>query len=106
MRRPLICLKCSTICTSSQHIVHMTGIKSFIAHLNKVVEHSEPLRVLAGLHLQERAQLGGGKGDVLLADHNLQLLSTDAIGLWPIAIVFLQNLVCESRGRISGSHTL
>ena len=62
------------------------------ANLDEVVEDPEALRVLAGLDIDEGADLGGGEGDVLVAHDDLELLPADAIGLRPVAVVLLHNL--------------
>ena len=66
------------------------------ANLDEVVEDPEALRVLAGLDIDEGADLGGGEGDVLVAHDDLELLPADAVGLRPVAVVLLHNL---RRGR-------
>jgi hypothetical protein len=60
--------------------------------LDEVVEDAEALRVLAGLDVDEGANLGGGEGDVLVAHNNLELLPPHAVGLWPVVVVLLHNL--------------
>ena len=66
------------------------------ANLDEVVEDPEALRVLAGLDIDEGADLGGGEGDVLVAHDDLELLPADAIGLRPVAVVLLHNLRKQS----------
>ncbi len=44
------------------------------AHLDQIVKDAQAVRVLALLHLHERAQLGGSEGDVSLSQNDLQLL--------------------------------
>ena len=65
-------------------------------NLDEVVEDPEALRVLAGLDIDEGADLGGGEGDVLVAHDDLELLPADAIGLRPVAVVLLHNLRKQS----------
>ena len=62
------------------------------ANLDEVVEDPEALRVLAGLDIDEGADLGGGEGDVLVAHDDLELLPADAVGLRPVDVVLLHNL--------------
>eukprot|EP00405_Crypthecodinium_cohnii_P003970 CAMPEP_0194751408 /NCGR_PEP_ID=MMETSP0323_2-20130528/5475_1 /TAXON_ID=2866 ORGANISM="Crypthecodinium cohnii, Strain Seligo" /NCGR_SAMPLE_ID=MMETSP0323_2 /ASSEMBLY_ACC=CAM_ASM_000346 /LENGTH=159 /DNA_ID=CAMNT_0039667893 /DNA_START=311 /DNA_END=790 /DNA_ORIENTATION=+ len=59
--------------------------------LNQIVEDSQTLLVLGGLHVGERSDLGGGEGDVLLAANHLQLLATHSVRGWPVLVVFLQD---------------
>ena len=66
------------------------------ANLDEVVEDPEALRVLAGLDIDEGADLGGGEGDVLVAHDDLELLPADAVGLRPVAVVLLHNLRKQS----------
>jgi len=66
------------------------------ANLDEVVEDPEALRVLAGLDIDEGADLGGGEGDVLVAHDDLELLPANAIGLRPVAVVLLHNLRKQS----------
>ena len=61
-------------------------------NLDEVVEDPEALRVLAGLDIDEGADLGGGEGDVLVAHDDLELLPADAVGLRPVDVVLLHNL--------------
>ena len=65
-------------------------------NLDEVVEDPEALRVLAGLDIDEGADLGGGEGDVLVAHDDLELLPANAIGLRPVAVVLLHNLRKQS----------
>ena len=64
-------------------------------HLHQVVEDAQAIRVLALLHLHERAQLGGGEGDVGLAQDDLQLLAAHLVRRRPVGVVLLEDL----RGR-------
>ena len=66
------------------------------ANLDEVVEDPEALRVLAGLDIDEGADLGGGEGDVLVAHDDLELLPADAVGLRPVDVVLLHNLRKQS----------
>eukprot|EP00421_Protoceratium_reticulatum_P018366 CAMPEP_0168390776 /NCGR_PEP_ID=MMETSP0228-20121227/17647_1 /TAXON_ID=133427 /ORGANISM="Protoceratium reticulatum, Strain CCCM 535 (=CCMP 1889)" /LENGTH=150 /DNA_ID=CAMNT_0008404077 /DNA_START=47 /DNA_END=499 /DNA_ORIENTATION=- len=60
--------------------------------LHEVVEDTQALRVLRGLDVRQRPDLGRGKGDVLLAADDLKLLTADAVGRWPVVVVLLQDL--------------
>lgn len=60
--------------------------------LDEVVEDAEALGVLAGLDVDEGADLGGGEGDVLVPHHDLQLLPSHAVWLRPVAVILLHNL--------------
>jgi hypothetical protein len=66
--------------------------------LNEVVEDAQALGVFAGLHVQQAADLGGLKADVLVPQHNLQLLTPYAVSLRPVRVVFLEDLGTPSGG--------
>lgn len=90
---------CSLYCTKyggkqSRQVVGVHG--RLRANLDEVVEDPEALRVLAGLDIDEGADLGCGEGDVLVVHDDLELLAADAVGLGPVAVVLLHNL---RRGR-------
>ena len=59
--------------------------------LHKVVEASQAVGVFAVVDVHEGADLGRGEGDVLVADHDLQLLTADAIGLGPGCVVLVHD---------------
>jgi hypothetical protein len=61
-------------------------------YLHEVVEDAQTLRILAGLDIDEGADLGGGEGDVLVPHDNLELLPSDTVGLRPVAVVLLHDL--------------
>lgn len=52
----------------------------------------ERVGVLAGVDVDEGSDLGGGEADVLVADDNLQLLATHAVGLRPQRVVLGHDL--------------
>eukprot|EP00303_Exanthemachrysis_gayraliae_P006915 CAMPEP_0206007436 /NCGR_PEP_ID=MMETSP1464-20131121/5763_1 /ASSEMBLY_ACC=CAM_ASM_001124 /TAXON_ID=119497 /ORGANISM="Exanthemachrysis gayraliae, Strain RCC1523" /LENGTH=201 /DNA_ID=CAMNT_0053380931 /DNA_START=213 /DNA_END=815 /DNA_ORIENTATION=- len=60
--------------------------------LDQIVEHAEALGVLALLHVQEGPDLGGHERDVLLAQHDLQLLPPVPVGRGPVVVVLLGHL--------------
>ena len=54
--------------------------------LDQVVEHAHPLRVLAFLHVRQRADLRRLERDVVVADPDLELLPPDDVLLRPCAV--------------------
>ena len=60
--------------------------------LNEIVESSEPLGVFALVDVDERSDLGGGEGDVVVAQNHLELLAPHAVRARPQVVVFPQNL--------------
>jgi hypothetical protein len=60
--------------------------------LDEVVEAAESLGVLAVVDVDKRADLARCEGDVLVAEHNLELLAADTIGRWPHLVVLLHDL--------------
>ena len=51
--------------------------------LNQVVEATEPVGIAAVVDIDQRAYLRRGERDVLVAENDLQLLSTVTILRWP-----------------------
>jgi hypothetical protein len=68
-------------------------------HLHQIIEDAQAIRVLALLHLQHRAKLGGVEADVLTIHLNLQLLLANTVWQRPVIVILLHNL------RHSGSGT-
>ena len=66
-------------------------------HLHQVVEDAQAVRVLALLHLHERAQLGGGEGDMGLAHDDLQLLPAHLVRRRPVGVVLFEDLQGQER---------
>lgn len=60
--------------------------------LDEIVEASETFGILAIVDVDKRADLGRGERDVLVAHHDLELLTTDSIGRWPHLVVFFHDL--------------
>lgn len=60
--------------------------------LNEIVEASQALGILAVVDVDERADLGGCERDVLVAHHDLELLSADSIGRRPRLVVFFHDV--------------
>lgn len=71
-------------------LVRLGGLER--AYLDQVVEDAQAVRVLALLHLHERAQLGGGEGDVSLPQNDLQLLPPCFVRWRPVGVILLQDL--------------
>ena len=61
-------------------------------YLDKIVKNSKTLRIFAALYIKKRPNFGSSERDVLISHHNLQLLSSNSVRLWPVVIIFLQNL--------------
>ncbi len=60
--------------------------------LNEVVEAAEALGVLAVVDVHEGADLARSERDVLVAEHNLELLAADAVRRRPHLVVLLHDL--------------
>eukprot|EP00951_Prasinocladus_malaysianus_P020531 scaffold168119_cov23-Prasinocladus_malaysianus.AAC.1 len=60
--------------------------------LHEVVEDAQPLGVFALLDLKQRADLGGGEGDVVVPDHDLKLLAANPVRLGPVVVVLFHDL--------------
>ena len=60
--------------------------------LDEVVEAAEALGVLAVVDVDERADLGRGERDVLVAHDDLELLAADTVGRRPRLVVLLHDL--------------
>ena len=64
--------------------------------LDEVVEAAQALGVLALLHVEQRANLGRRKRNVLVAQDDLELLPPIPIGLRPVLVILP---ACAQRGR-------
>ena len=73
------------------------ALEQTCTHLHQVVEDAQAVRVLALLHLHERAQLGGGEGDVRLAQDDLQLLAAHLVWRRPVGVILFEDLWCQER---------
>ncbi len=60
--------------------------------LHEIVKASEALGVATGVHIDQGADLGRREGDVLIAHHDLQLLTADAVRLRPNGVVLGDDL--------------
>ena len=60
--------------------------------LDQVVETAETIRITTLVHVHQRSNLAGGEADVLVPDHNLQLLTTNTIRLRPESVVLRHHL--------------
>ena len=60
--------------------------------LHKVVEHLKPIRVVAFSYLLELPYLARRKADVLVVQHDFQLLAADAVGLRPRLVIAVEDL--------------
>ena len=78
--------------------------------LDQIVETAETVRVAGLVHVNQGPDLAGGEADVLVPDHNLQLLlvnvlntalwlddddfylTTNTVGLWPEGVVLSHDL--------------
>jgi len=58
--------------------------------LHQVVEATQTFRVLALVDVHKAACLGRGEGNVFVAHHYFQLLSTNSIRLRPSTVIFLK----------------
>ena len=66
--------------------------KKQMRHLYEIVESSQSFRILALVHVDQGADLGGGEADVIVSEDDFELLATDAIRPRPHVVVFAQNL--------------
>jgi len=55
--------------------------------LNQVVEASKTVRIPTAVDVDQGADLGGGEGDVFVADDDLELLASHPIRSWPQGVV-------------------
>lgn len=60
--------------------------------LNKIVEASETLRILAIVDVDKRSDLGRSERDMLVAHDDLELLTTDSVWWRPQLVVLLHDL--------------
>ena len=60
--------------------------------LHQVVEASEALGILAVVNVDQRADLGGGERNVLIAHDNLELLAADSVRCRPRLVVLLHDV--------------
>ena len=60
--------------------------------LDQIVETAEAVRVAGLVHVDQGPDLAGGEADVLVSDHNLQLLTTNTIRLRPESVVLRHHL--------------
>merc|ERR1719215_323328 len=60
--------------------------------LDQVVETAETVRVTGLVHVHQGPDLAGGEADVLVPDHDLQLLTTNTVGLGPEGVVLGHDL--------------
>ena len=61
-------------------------------HLYEIVESSQSFRILALVHVDQGADLGGGEADVIVSEDDFELLAADAIRPGPHVVIFAQNL--------------
>jgi len=59
--------------------------------LNQVVENTQTVGILAALHLHQMPDLRCAERNVLVVQHDFQLLFPDAIRLWPVSIVLFED---------------
>jgi len=55
--------------------------------LNQVVEASKTVGIPTAVDVDQGADLGGGEGDVFVADDDLELLASHPIRRWPQSVV-------------------
>lgn len=60
--------------------------------LNKIVEASETLGILAIVDIDKRSDLGRSERDVFVAHDDFKLLTTDSVWRWPQLVVLLHDL--------------
>eukprot|EP00744_Colponema_vietnamica_P004656 GILI01006914.1.p2 GENE.GILI01006914.1~~GILI01006914.1.p2 ORF type:complete len:103 (+),score=18.99 GILI01006914.1:138-446(+) len=59
--------------------------------LNEVVESPQTIRIFALLYLKEGTDLGGSERNMLIAEHNLQLLPAYSVRGGPVVVVFFHD---------------
>ena len=69
-----------------------SGTSRTCTHLHQIVEDAQAIWILALLHLHQRTQLGGGEGDMSLAQDDLQLLASHLVRRWPVSVIFFEDL--------------
>lgn len=60
--------------------------------LNQIVETAEAFGVFALVDVHQRPDFASREADVLVADHDFELLPADAVGLWPKRVVLSHDL--------------
>ena len=60
--------------------------------LDQIVEAAETVRIARLVHVHQRSNLAGGEADVFVSDHDLQLLTSDTVGLRPESVVLRHDL--------------
>lgn len=79
-------LKCRAMREKIRHYIsHRRG--TYLEVLHEVVHHAQAFRVVAVLHLEERADLGRLEGNMLFAEANLKLLPPCGVFSRPGGIV-------------------
>ena len=60
--------------------------------LDQIIETTEAVRITRLVHVNQGSNLAGGEADVLVSDHDLQLLTSHAVGLGPEGVVLGHDL--------------
>merc|ERR1719205_348910 len=60
--------------------------------LDQVIETPQAVRVPGLVHVHQAPDLAGGEADVLVSDHDLQLLSSDTVRLGPQCVILGHDL--------------
>lgn len=101
-------LKCSPMSENTRHFrsckknaTLKVPFQEVLWYLDQVVEATETVRVSRLVDVHQTANLAGREADVLVTDHDLQLLATHAVWLRPEGVVLSHDLGSE-RERQSG----